>query len=34
MNKKMVVVFLCGWALAFIFPPQSLLSMGKKSGPA
>ncbi len=34
MNKKMIIVFLCGWALAFIFPPQSLLSMGKKQGPA
>lgn len=34
MNKKMVLVFLAGWALAFVFPPQSLMSMGRKSGPA
>lgn len=30
MNKKMILVFLAGWALAFVFPPQSLMSMGKK----
>ena len=31
MNKKMIVVFLAGWALAFVLPPQTLFSFGKKS---
>lgn len=32
MNKKMIIVFLAGWALAFVFPPQSLLGMAKGQG--
>ncbi len=34
MNKKLILVFLAGWALAFVFPPQALLSMGKGKGGA
>lgn len=30
-NKKMVIIFLAGWALAFIIPPQKLLgSFGQR----
>ena len=29
MNKKLVLVFLAGWALALIVPPQRLLAMVK-----
>ena len=31
-NKKMVIIFLAGWALAFILPPQKIFGMfGPKS---
>lgn len=29
MNKKLVLVFLAGWALAIVLPPQRLLAMFK-----
>lgn len=29
MNKKLVLVFLAGWALALVMPPQRLLAMVK-----
>ncbi len=29
MNKKLVLVFLAGWALAFVLPPQRLIGMFK-----
>ncbi len=29
MNKKLVLVFLAGWALAVVLPPQRLLAMIK-----
>lgn len=29
MNKKMVLVFLAGWALALVIPPQRLMAMVK-----
>jgi hypothetical protein len=29
MNKKLVLVFLAGWALAIVLPPQRLLAMLK-----
>lgn len=32
MNKKMVLIFIAGWLLAFVFPPQSLLGMAKGGG--
>ncbi len=33
MNKKLILVFLAGWALAVILPPQRVLGMfrGKSS---
>lgn len=31
MSKKVVLVFLAGWALALILPPQRLLAMFKRS---
>ncbi len=31
MNKKMIMVFLAGWALAIVLPPQRLLAMVKGS---
>jgi hypothetical protein len=33
MNKKLILVFLAGWALALVIPPQRLLAMvkGKQS---
>ena len=32
MNKKMVIVFLAGWALALVIPPQSIVgAFGRKS---
>jgi hypothetical protein len=30
-NKKMVLIFLAGWALAFIIPPQTVLGAFRKS---
>lgn len=27
MSKKVILVFLAGWALAFVLPPQRVLSM-------
>lgn len=29
MNKKLVLVFLAGWALAIVFPPQRVLGYFK-----
>lgn len=29
MNKKLVLVFLAGWAVAIVLPPQRLLAMVK-----
>lgn len=29
MNKRMVLVFLAGWALALLLPPQRVLAMVK-----
>lgn len=29
MNKKLVLVFLAGWALALVFPPQRVLGYFK-----
>lgn len=29
MNKKLVLIFLAGWALAIVLPPQRLLAMLK-----
>lgn len=29
MNKKLVLVFLAGWALALVLPPQRILAMVK-----
>lgn len=31
MNKKLVLVFLAGWALSMVLPPQRLLGMFKSS---
>lgn len=31
MNKKMIFVFLAGWALALVLPPQRLMAMVKGS---
>lgn len=31
MNKKFVLIFLAGWALAVVIPPQRLLAMVKGS---
>jgi hypothetical protein len=30
-NKKLVLIFLAGWALAFVLPPQRVLGFFKKS---
>ena len=30
-NKKLVLVFLAGWALAIVLPPQRVLGFFKKS---
>ena len=30
MNKKIVLVFLAGWALAIVLPPQRVIGMFKK----
>jgi hypothetical protein len=30
-NKKLILVFLAGWALAVVFPPQRALGLFKKS---
>ena len=34
MNKKIILVFLAGWALAVVLPPQRVLAMfrGKSAG--
>jgi hypothetical protein len=32
MNKKLVFVFLAGWALAIVLPPQRIFSMFGKKG--
>jgi hypothetical protein len=29
MNKKVILVFLAGWALAIVLPPQRVLGMFK-----
>jgi len=29
-NKKIVLVFLAGWALAIVLPPQRVIGMFKK----
>lgn len=29
MNKKLVLVFLAGWAVAIVLPPQRLIAMVK-----
>ncbi len=29
MNKKLLLVFLAGWALAIVLPPQRLLALVK-----
>lgn len=31
MNKRLVFVFLAGWALAIVLPPQRLFGMFKSS---
>lgn len=31
MNKKLVLVFLAGWALAIVLPPSRVAAMFKKS---
>lgn len=31
-NKKLILVFLAGWALALVFPPQRVLGYFKRSG--
>jgi hypothetical protein len=31
MNKKLVLIFLAGWALAAVLPPQRVLGMFKRS---
>jgi hypothetical protein len=32
MSKHMILWFLAGWAVAFLLPPQKILSYFKKSG--
>lgn len=32
MNKKMILVFLAGWLLAFVLPPQRILGYFKGQG--
>lgn len=29
MNKKVIMIFLAGWALAIVIPPQRVLAMVK-----
>lgn len=31
-NKKLIMVFLAGWALALLLPPQRVIGFFKKSG--
>lgn len=31
-NKKLILVFLAGWALAIVLPPQRVVSMFRTKG--
>lgn len=31
MNKRLILVFLAGWALAMVLPPQRVVGMFRKS---
>lgn len=31
MNKKLVLIFLAGWAFSIVFPPSTLMGMFKKN---